>query len=555
MSSTYLLGVLIAAAAPRVFGQAQHAQTPFQLASEVGEQAWDTEPSIDATGHLLFNSVSSLMQRWPNTVVRPGHSIAPCIVPAGTVFYHGRPSSSIPTEPDWLAFDFEHAYNFARGESGHVLTFATTRPLRLVYFDGSSAAKVADGAYDTQEIVMYNEVRDDGRLGWGEDVRIKHLCEWGVPRGIDGFVRMEFHFEVMQCNFTEGLQLLSAGDVLPHDDPRPWQHAPSRSGPSGVRISRDRPDSALSSTSDDEPKPPRRRPGGPPKPAPSGWRGSLPATGDEARVAGKWHDRAPGETRVRILYDKLITFYDPAVTSLLELRRGKPREQHRLKGISLEEAAMKARELEEVTQVWDDSGRSGVDWGSITHVVIERYAQRLELLAHTLSNASYPGSRERAAKARAQVLMMLAPYFTTADSPRDDEAAADKAWLAPVVQRCSTTHTFGIPAGLLTPQERLIHGAVEDVTHEICRRLGRMFHAAFDVENAQLGEKTVEDVVHFMRSEVDALMEWLDWTAVWLKCRPECSIEEMCIVPTWPFRRGEDKNDTRHPYCVPMPNV
>ena len=112
------------------------------------------------------------------------------------MLYHGRPSSSIPTEPDWLAFDFEHAYGFARGIDGHVLTFATTRPLHLVYFDGSSAAKVADGGYDTQEVVMYREVRDDGRLGWGEDVRIKNLCEWGVPRGIDGFVRMEFHLYV-----------------------------------------------------------------------------------------------------------------------------------------------------------------------------------------------------------------------------------------------------------------------------------------------------------------------------------------------------------------------
>ena len=112
------------------------------------------------------------------------------------MLYHGRPSSSIPTEPDWLAFDFEHAYGFARGIDGHVLTFATTRPLHLVYLDGSSAAKVADGGYDTQEVVMYREVRDDGRLGWGEDVRIKNLCEWGVPRGIDGFVRMEFHLYV-----------------------------------------------------------------------------------------------------------------------------------------------------------------------------------------------------------------------------------------------------------------------------------------------------------------------------------------------------------------------
>ncbi|KZV67920.1 hypothetical protein PENSPDRAFT_583188 [Peniophora sp. CONT] len=541
------LRFLFVATVPSVLSalvQPEHVQVPLQLVNGYRELDWDTEPNANATGHLLFNSVSSLMQRWPNTVVRPGHSIVPCIIPAGTVLYHGLPSSTIPTHPDWLAFDFEHAFNFARGQDGHVLSFATTRPLRLVYFDGSSAAKVADGAYDTQEIVMYQEVRDDGRLGWGEDVRIKNLCEWGVPRGIDGFVRMEFHFEVMQCNFTSGLELISAINVLPHNDPKPWHTVPPK---------RDAP--KLHFSQDNEPRPPRRGPGGPSKPTPPGWRGSLPSTGSEARVAGKWHDRAPGETRVQIKYDKLITFYDPAVTSLIDLRLGKPREQHRLKGISLQDARMKARELEEAIQVWDDSARSGIDWGSMTRVVVERYSQRLELLAYTLFNASFSDPRERATKARAQVLTMLAPYFTTFDSPRDDDAAAGKAWLAPVVQRCADTHTAGIPTSLLTAQERLIYDAVEDVMREICRRLGRTFHAAFDVENVEMEEKIVGSVVSFMKAEVNALMEWLDWTAVWLKCRPECSIEEMCIVPTWPFGRDEDKDDTRHPRCVRMPNV
>ena len=47
-------------------------QIPLQLAHEDPQLDWDTEPDVDATGHFIFNSVSSLMQRWPNTVVRPG---------------------------------------------------------------------------------------------------------------------------------------------------------------------------------------------------------------------------------------------------------------------------------------------------------------------------------------------------------------------------------------------------------------------------------------------------------------------------------------------------
>ena len=47
-------------------------QIPLQSAHEDPQLDWDIEPDVDATGHLIFNSVSSLMQRWPNTVVRPG---------------------------------------------------------------------------------------------------------------------------------------------------------------------------------------------------------------------------------------------------------------------------------------------------------------------------------------------------------------------------------------------------------------------------------------------------------------------------------------------------
>lgn len=197
-----------------------------------------------------------------------------------------------------------------------------------------------------------------------------------------------------------------------------------------------------------------------------------------------------------MLYDKIVTFYDPAVTSLLELRRGKPREEHRLKGL---------RELDEVLSDWDRKG-SGVDWRSLTHVVFERYAQRLEALAHTLSNATYPDLGTRATKARAQVLTMLAPHFAITDTPPLDADAADKAWLAPVVQRCASTRTAGLPIDLMTPQEGLILNSIEEVMREICRRLGRMSHVAFDVESPEWEEKRVKDVVVFMREEVVGLI-------------------------------------------------
>ncbi|VDB86990.1 unnamed protein product [Peniophora sp. CBMAI 1063] len=503
-------------------------QAPLLIKS-TEDLEWDVAPDVDATGHHLFNAVNSLLQLWPNTVVRPGHTIASCIIPPGTLLYHGKVGSETPTYPDWLAFDSEHGYLFARWRGGHILTFSTTRKLRMLYFDGSSGAKIEDGSSDTQELLMFGDVKGRRKEDpWeDEDERIETLCKWARQRSLDGFVRMEIDFEVMYCDMTNGLKLISAIEAMPYV---PYN------------------DSSISATISS----PNRGPGSPGwgerADRPSSWRGSLPTeTGNDIRVAANGHAHAPGETRVHILYDKIITFYDPAVTSLLELRRGKPREGHRVKGISKADADAKLRELDGVLSDWDRKG-SGTDWKSLTHVVFERYAQRLETLAYTLDNATYPDVLTRATRARAQVLAMLAPHFAITNTPPLDADTADNAWLAPVVQRCASTHTAGVPTDLLTPQESLILNSIEEVMGEICRRLGRMLHAAFDVESTAWEEERVENVVGILREEVAALMEWLDWTSAWVKCRPGCSAEEMCVLPTWPYELAYERLS---PLCTP----
>ena len=66
-------------------------------------------------------------------------------------------------------------------------TYATTRDLRLVYFDGSSASKLASGSMDVIDLLIWNEF-DEGRV-WDEYPRLAALCEWGKRWNIDGYVR------------------------------------------------------------------------------------------------------------------------------------------------------------------------------------------------------------------------------------------------------------------------------------------------------------------------------------------------------------------------------
>ena len=269
--------------------------------------------------------------------------------------------------------------------------------------------------------------------------------------------------------------------------------------------------------------PPRPLP--PPTKPPSGWHGSLPnahRTFSEAYLAGGWHDHAPGETRVHLDYTGLVTFYDTSLSSLVEARYGKDRLHLRLEGISVLDSERVRAEIQAV--LTREQGRgSGIDWGSIARIVMERYAGRLEHLRFLLSPdaATFEDALERAAVARSQLLVMLMPYITTADVPKQLPPSVNLSWAEPIAQRCAMTQTSHILLSILTPQEAQIHAAVENTLHEICRRLVLVWVEFFDVEAAD--EAGATEATAVARGHIEELMDWLGWS-VWIRCEPGCSL-------------------------------
>jgi hypothetical protein len=514
--------------------QATFRSQPKRPAPE-SHREWNSPPNPNATDHIIFNSVNSLLQRWPNALRRngascfmrhfrprrllshvkllrtPGHSIVPATIPKGTILYHGRADPEIPVSPDWLAFDFDHAYLFCR-ESCHVISMQAMRDLRLVYFDGLSAAKYKDGTLDSQDVILWGRPRPDKYRS--ERERIEALCDWGRPRGLDGFIRMEFNLcvcyhrvlyfyqvltyrsEVMMCDFLGPLEVVSILNHIPQNQTSLPRHLPGPGFPFPYPLP------------------------GPPK-LPSGWRGP-PLTMSrgilEGFLAGSRHDRTPGETRVRPDYSGLVTFYDRSLTSLVEARYNKDRLHHRLEGISALDSERVRAELETVL-TRETCGGSGTDWGSIVRVITERYADRLEYLRFLLSpNTFASDALERAAATRSQLLVMLAPYITTADVPKQLPAPTNLSWVAPIAQRCATTY---IPLGGLTQQEARIYTAVENTLHEICRRLVLVWVEFFDMEAAD--EARAMESTEVARGHIEELMTWLDWS-VWVRCEPACNL-------------------------------
>ena len=123
-------------------------------------------------------------------VLSAGHAIVPGIIPKGTLLYHGTSRNVLPTSPEWFAVDPEHSYIFCANspkEECWQFTLATTRPLKVVYFDGSSAAKMPTGTLDTQDLLLWGEPR--GGMLEEDKQRIIDICKWGKEFGVDGFVR------------------------------------------------------------------------------------------------------------------------------------------------------------------------------------------------------------------------------------------------------------------------------------------------------------------------------------------------------------------------------
>ncbi|KAG2064919.1 hypothetical protein BDR04DRAFT_1177184 [Suillus decipiens] len=476
--------------------------------SKTEKWRFDEGPPDNATGNLIFDTLHSLLQHWPNTRYRNGHNIVPGVIPTGTLIYHGTARNTTPSGPEWTATDPEHSLIFVRGhEGGWLLTLAATRPLKVLYFDGSSAAKVPEGTMDTQDIVAWGEVQPERHFD--EKSRIKDLCRWGKEFGIDGFARMELDFEVMLCDFTVGVEVVS------------FLH---------LRVL---------SMYDSPP--------------------NVCHTGDrmfEAMHSGSWHRHYPGESRIVLDLTGLVSLYDIELApSLIPVRAGLERRDHRVFGISSEDLSQVKRKLTEVISRPDPG--SGIDWKALTHVIVDRYADRLELMQYLLNFTSSDSQvlLQRAKLVQTQLRIMLAPYLldTTVVPSADTPGIHPSQWASPIFKLCTTTHTTEMikQIPLMTSSERLLLKAVEDTTREICRVTTNMWAVGvmsgldilFPIELNR--EFNVAQIMNGWRQDIMKLIAWLDWS-IWIKCRPACGPEEICYLPTWPLH-GPGPTDPRPP--------
>ncbi|KAJ7262774.1 hypothetical protein B0H12DRAFT_970811, partial [Mycena haematopus] len=403
---------------------------------------WDlkTFPSPNATGHLVFDTVSSLLQHWPNTKHPNGHTIVTGTIPTGTLLYHGRNNPNIPSVREWVATDSEFARLFCYSDTSvrcWLLTLVATRPLHVLYFDGSSAVKMPNGPMDAQDLLTWGAVHPErATLAW-EYTRLNRLCE---TLGFDGYVRqIILHLRVMLCSFTDGVQIQTFARLEDEPDFSHYEYAFIHSS--------------------------------------------------------TWHDHYPGETRIHLDLTHVVSLYDTALApSLVSSRYGQARRDHRVLGIDEHDVrAVLAR----VQAIPLHPSSSGIDWRALFHSIRNRYATRLEALQVVLSENS-PAQR-----AFVLIQTILTPYrlYSAALPPPNH---SDTAWAAPVFRSCGTAHTLFADSesvqATLTKSEHLLLTAARETNREICRTLVEMWAEGVtsSLSDPRLTRKWQEEVERLM---------------------------------------------------------
>jgi hypothetical protein len=258
---------------------------------------------------------------------------------------------------------------------------------------------------------------------------------------------------------------------------------------------------------------------------------------------GAWHNHYPGDTRIVLDLTRFISFYDTAlVPSLIARREGAERWDHRLQGISPADLATVNARLQEVLAPGVNAAGSGVDWQTLYRVILDRYADRLELLEYLLNTTTAATLEDRAGTIQRQLRTMLNPYILFSARPKSPVATGtlssfvDDAWARPVWRNCATKHTMHIHENIelqarLTVSERLLLNALDETSREICRVVVRMWvagvHVGLDPLIPGQEEPVTSNIAHIVESwkaDSRVLIAWLDW-GLWVKCRPACGVE------------------------------
>jgi hypothetical protein len=388
-------------------------------------------------------------------------------------------------------------------ESGWLHTYETTRELRLLYIEGTSAGKSRIGTLDLQDRVLFNDTIDGGVSV--EDERARKVCELARTEWngrLDGAIRMATGFEIILCSPEKTLVTVKIVPVR-------WQENGNnnRLGPKTVdrnekrqrgnekkdnNLKRKKPTSDKFKAAHEEPNSEK-----PTKP--------REKSGERLRAITSRFDSIGGD-RVRIYYDHFVSAYTFDL-NLWPDNSPVPRLEH----LSAEDLSPLRDNLTSLIMDHEPDIAGSVNWQSVADLIVARYGRFLQGLVHEKRHAHRNEHNKKPVPKppQAQISGLMEGF---GDDPEESIAL------------CSTQF---LPAP--TDRSPLAHQALYNISHKICSTLRLL--------QGEQGDEVVRDTV------LD-LMAYLDWT-IWKECRG-CRGDEFCAIPIWP--RGS-KKDFEKPKC------
>lgn len=448
-------------------------------------------------------------------------------MPKGTLLYHGAHKNQTPEGPEWLAFEIEHAENFARsgrfkrpppwhpqppdspglppderpehGDTGrqdlrrrdddersirgYLHVYQASRDLNLLLIDGMSAGKTGMGTLDSQDLLLReNSTQHDGTGFFDEWPRALDICDLMTAWGYDGVVRMEIGFEVIHCNFSDSLDLVSM-----------------------MRTSM-------------------------PEDFVGDYYGTL--IFEHARAVAERYDGLGGD-RLRIDYSSMVSgLFFPINISSTDANRP---DLIRLGAASLDELKDIKAYLGEVAV---QSRLFTVNWQAVIDFIVGRFGKRLVSLAWpSLPSSIFIN----------QVEAVTLTWYDAPPSPEDIPVAETINRTADAIDRCRTH--FLRPAEIFRQKwseaDELIFTSIDAVAKSICQKLFHvraiLLEAGGDPDGLRIQNRddpNLDDAVNTGRILVRNLIDNLGWST-WKQTQP-CQPDETLFIAMWPIGDEED---------------
>ncbi|RGP78734.1 hypothetical protein FLONG3_3189 [Fusarium longipes] len=488
--------------------------------------------------YMVFNEIHSAGRLWGSSLYHNGFGFFPATIPAGTMFYHGARQNVTPTGLEWLAFDIEHAENFARSFRskpgrrpppavplpdtpkpaqeeedfheelrrrsdhgtvkddkiirdksdgpednddvnfrGYLHLYQTTRDLNVLLLDGMSAGKTRMGTLDSQDLVLRENKGDHEKMDeWN---RASDLCKMASEWGFDGFIRMEIGVEVIKCDFGSDLSLVN------------MMRTELRSHP--MR----RADLSIFQ-----------------------W----------VRAVGERYDDI-GADRLRIDFSSMVSgLFFPINISNVDPERP---DLKRLGAAAMDELIDVKMYLKDVLR---QPRRFTVNWQGVVDLVVSRYSKRIALMAYESLPSRHFINELQAA---------TSTWYDAPPLPDDisltEEGSANRT--ADAIEECRIHYLR--PAMLVkqkwSAEDRLIYASIDRVLGTVCNTMfsvRRSLLRAPATETRDDMNEELEEAVQHGRVAIRELMSELGWST-WKKPQA-CAPDEVSTIAMWPFGTEED---------------